>query len=240
MDDEGYALGRARAELRSTATRGLDLFHPTVAADADEAWVEVAGRQSGVARLPLHVDSVAASELSIEFADAEQPAVSPDGRWLTFIRQEGGRGSLWRVDRGPRAERATMPSAPRRVVDPTYDVLDAAVWSDGTIVFAAARDSEAKLFSIDVAGGAIASLDIAARFPSISPDGLWLAYSHAEHGAWQLEVMKRATRERRRLTRGDCNSLTPAWTPDGANIAYASDCGRGLGATALSEMAFVP
>jgi Tol biopolymer transport system component len=83
-------------------------------------------------------------------------------------------------------------------------------------------------------------LDIAARFPAISPDGSWLAYSHAEHGAWQLEVMKRATRERRRLTREECNSLTPAWTPDGAKIVYASDCGRGLGATALCEMAFVP
>jgi hypothetical protein len=35
------------------------------------------------------------------------------------------------------------------------------------------------------------------------------------------------------LTNGDCNAYVPTWMNDSA-IGYATDCGRGLGLTALA------
>ena len=74
----------------------------------------------------------------------------------------------------------------------------------------------------------------------MSPDGAWLAYDREEHGAWQLWVMSLHTGNQARLTDADCNCTEPAWASDSENLVYATDCGRGLGYTALSRMQVVP
>jgi len=48
--------------------------------------------------------------------------------------------------------------------------------------------------------------------------------------------MNRATAQQHQLTAGDCNSITPAWSPDSRSLIYATDCGRALGITALSKL----
>ena len=78
------------------------------------------------------------------------------------------------------------------------------------------------------------------RYPAISPDGQWLAYSAQEDGAWHLQAMKLATSEQHRLTHGDCNAVMPAWTSDSKTIVYATDCGRNIGDTALCRIGIVP
>ena len=75
--------------------------------------------------------------------------------------------------------------------------------------------------------------DRPARFPAVSPDGRWLAYAEEDGGVWQLTVLELATGVRRRLTDADCNAVTPAWQSDSRTLVYASDCGRGVGQTAL-------
>ncbi|MGB7642867.1 MAG: hypothetical protein WBL82_16370 [Terriglobales bacterium] len=42
------------------------------------------------------------------------------------------------------------------------------------------------------------------------------------------------------LTSGDCNSISPAWTADSKRLVYATDCGRGLGLTALVQATVFP
>jgi Tol biopolymer transport system component len=78
------------------------------------------------------------------------------------------------------------------------------------------------------------------RYPAVSPDGRWLAFSEEDTGAWQLGIMNLATGEEHRLTNGDCNSVTPAWYADSETLVYAMDCGRGLGLTALFRILAVP
>jgi Tol biopolymer transport system component len=41
------------------------------------------------------------------------------------------------------------------------------------------------------------------------------------------------SRHQQQVTGGDCNSVQPSWAPDSEHIVYGSDCGRGVGETAL-------
>jgi Tol biopolymer transport system component len=51
-----------------------------------------------------------------------------------------------------------------------------------------------------------------------------------------LTLLDLATGARRRLTDADCNAVTPVWQSDAQTLVYASDCGRGVGQTALYRM----
>jgi Tol biopolymer transport system component len=78
--------------------------------------------------------------------------------------------------------------------------------------------------------------DRPARFPAVWPDGRWLAYAEQEGGGWQLTLLELATGACRRLTDADGNAVTPVWQSDAQTLVYASDCGRGVGQTALYRM----
>ena len=64
----------------------------------------------------------------------------------------------------------------------------------------------------------------------------WVAFSCEQGGSWQLHAMDLQTNQELRLSTGDCNSISPVWTPDSRRLIYATDCGRGLGLTALAEV----
>jgi hypothetical protein len=230
MADDAYLLEKSDGAIVTTATAGTDLFHPSVSVARGEGWVEVAAETSRVARFPLDGPATSAADLPTEIEDAEDPSVSRDGRWVGFIREEQGRGSLWVLDRD------TPHAAPRQLVDATHDVAELAFFPDDRIVFTARDATGFSLFVTSTAPGPVTSLSVHGRYPAISPDGLRLAYSRLEHGCWQLALADLVTHAGRDLTRSDCNSLMPAWTPDGGSLVYASDCGRGLGATALCEI----
>ena len=92
------------------------------------------------------------------------------------------------------------------------------------------------LWSVGAQGGTARRLTAGLGEPStpcLSPDGKWLAYSREDSGAWHLWVMDLAGRHHTRITDGGCNSVEPAWGPGSRSIVYASDCGRGVGQTAL-------
>ena len=213
-----------------------DEFHPATAPGLADVWVELAGPASNIARLPTLAKGTDAAFV-IEVINGEQPSVSPDGAWLAFIRECHGRGGLWIK---PLAKSATAPVGQERMlVDDSYDVWDLAfVPGDQRIIFAAARTGQPELYSLDLATMRVAATPMSgpARYPAISPDGQWLAYSRCEHGTWQLYVSSLDGTATRRLTYGDCNSISPAWGADSQSLIYATDCGRGLGMTALARI----
>jgi hypothetical protein len=95
------------------------------------------------------------------------------------------------------------------------------------------------LYEVDPVSALIKEMTVptcSARYPAISPDGGWLAFSCEERGTWQIHVMNLRTTEQASLTNADCNSISPVWTPDSKNLIYATDCGRGLGLTALARL----
>jgi dipeptidyl aminopeptidase/acylaminoacyl peptidase len=226
--DTGYVLDRTAGGGASRAGPEEDMFHPALASDADEGWVEIASLTSRIAhfRAPGATQNAAAWETEVE--SGEQPGVSPDGRWLGFIREERGRGSLWIKDR--------LRGTTAEVLDVTHDVRGFALRPDGRIVVASAAGGGSKLFVLDPKTGFSEAVDTSAhraKNPAVSPDGRWLAYSREDSGSWQLWVMDLASRHQAPVTGGDCNSVEPAWAADSRRIVYASDCGRALGRTAL-------
>ncbi len=237
-DDESYVLDRAGAGLLTSGPRGTDLFFPALAAGADAGWVEVSSLTSGIARFPLKGPSVPASALTIDVEDAEEPALSADGKWLGYIREGRGRGSLWVR---PLRRRGSPIGPERLVVGATSEVLDFAFSPDGRIVFSKGVGAGGGIFAVNPASGQIVALPVSnrpARYPAVSADGRWLAYSLQERGSWQLHAMDLTTQVDHRLTHADCNSTMPAWAPDSTGLVYATDCGRGVGITALCRIRF--
>jgi glycosyl transferase family 87/WD40 repeat protein len=235
-----YSVYALREGSVTTLTAGRDWFHPTVGADNTHAWAELAtssgSRVMGFAPAspPNSTDGAMA-----EAEDAEQPVASPDGRLLAFIREVKGRNSLW-------IRQISTPVAgtigERQIADSLYDVREAAFFPDHRIAFSSRRDGRFRLYEVDPVSEAVKEMSVptcSARYPAISPDGEWLAFSCGQRGAWQIHVMNLHTREQVQLTKADCNSVTPVWTLDSKNLIYATDCGRGLGLTALAGLTVV-
>jgi hypothetical protein len=162
------------------------------------------------------------------FSDAESPAISADGKYVAFIREIDGRGTLWIATLNPE-------SAPNQIVQQPYDVRDVTFASSGWIMFAARVNRRISIFTL-VPGEKprlFLSPDEDVDSPAVSSDGRLVAFRKLVHSRWQLAYIDVATGHERMLTSGDCNSYSPAWIGP-LKIAYASDCGRGLGLSALA------
>jgi hypothetical protein len=246
LNRERYGVSMLAAGALSQFDFGVDAFHPALVPGLPEAWVELASIRSRIVRFPLSGPLPPANQLPVEVEDGEQPVVSPDGRWLLFIREQQGRGSLWIKDLRP--EETTVPSkVERRLAGDEFNVLDATFSPDSRgVLFSAQRETQPEPFSVSVVGNprVVAAKPQsdwpATRYPAFSPDGAWLAFSWYQRGTWQLCLTKMGSGTVRQLTHGDCNSITPAWLPDSQTIVYATDCGRGLGMTALASTPVIP
>jgi len=189
-----------------------------ITATNGERWVERAGKESTVR-------STLAGRSDIRHA--ESPIASSDGRWLAFLREDRGRAriSVRALDQRDSSDKLVTP--------PELNVLEMSFLPDGTLVFAANFAGRPSLFITNREGG-IQSLDIGiARYPSVSPDGRWLAYSQLQRGTWNLWLRNLTNGETKRLTNAECNDTEPVWTEDSRTLVYASDCGRGLWLSAL-------
>jgi Glycosyltransferase family 87/WD40-like Beta Propeller Repeat len=213
-----------------------DEFHPTTAPGLADLWVELVGPVSRIVRLSTLPDAIAPT-YQTEVENGEEPSVSPDGTWLAFVREDHGRGGLWvkRLARG-----VTSPGGEeRKVVEDSYDVWEGAFEPGNRhIIFTADLTGQPELYSLDLLSSEIAKTPIPgpARYPAFSPDGQWLAYSRCERGSWHLYVRRLGSTSSRRLTHGECNSISPVWEADSKSLIYATDGGRGLNMTALARI----
>jgi hypothetical protein len=192
----------------------------TFASTAGGNWVEEVAASSRI--LPPSSTSLVAIE------DGGSPKLSPDGHLLGYIRDQRGRGQL--------LSHAEVPLTPVR-----WNVLDAAPLADGSFFVAASEGQEMPgLFHVG-AGSAPLPLRLgAARYPALSADGRWLAYSRYQSGRWNLWLLDMTDNATRPLTQGDCNQVEPAWEADSKTLLYASDCGRALGFTAICRRRVIP
>ena len=215
-----------------------DWFHPAVPRDGHTAWAEVAtSNGSRIVRLSAFPSS-SPDDISPETEDAEAPTASPDGELLAFIREAKGRDTLW--IRQPSVSRnGLVIASERQIASSQYDVREAAFFPDHRIVFSSRREGRFRLYMVNPAFDVIEQMSLptcSARYPAISPDGEWLAFSCEHRSAWQIHTMNLRTKEQVQLTHADCNSISPAWTLDSKELIYATDCGRGLGLTALAKL----
>ena len=190
-------------------------------------YFEYVTRQSSIMRLPLGTSN----PMPEYIAEGEQPKISPDGRWLAFIREEYGRTTVWLSE-------AQSPTAAQLIISGAPSILDVSVTSEGDLIAAAGAVTGPHLIIVRRSTGVVEPLSgIAgpARYPSISPDGKRLAFSRRKWGSWQLVVRELATGVEQQLTHTACNATLPSWE-DPHTLLYATDCGRGLGLSALARV----
>jgi hypothetical protein len=196
--------------------RGIDAL--AIAAHGDELWTETVGVHSVL-------EPSAGSGPSIP--DAESPALVANGTRLAFLREINGRKQLFARD-------LSDPRGVEQQLTSSWNLEEIAGSPNGTIIVSATRDQgESRLYTVR----GVDQLEIIpvgeARYPSISPDGRWLAYSGFVSGNWNLFLREFRTGEVRRLTTALCNQIEPAWLGDSKTLVYGSDCGRALWFTAI-------
>ena len=159
---------------------------------------------------------------------AESPVASPNGRWLAYLREDHGRDSIWlrALDQSGSRDRRLTPAE--------FNVLEMSFLPSGSLIFSAESNrGRPELFLLDQAGP-IRLLGLEeARYPSVSPDGHWLAFSKLQSGNWHVWLRDLRNGQTSRLTHADCNNVEPTWASDSQTLVYASDCGRALWFTAL-------
>jgi len=173
------------------------------------------------------------SNHSVIVEDAESPAVSTDGRQLAFLRERKGRGSLWLMSLSP------APAAPQalRLTQDDYDVRSVSFFHSGTLLFLAKHNGHIGLFTTtgDSQPSPFFQSNTEITGLAISPDEHHVAFTQLVNHRWQLAVLSIPSGRVTLLTSTDCNAYTPAWSTP-SSIVYATDCGRGLGLTALASI----
>lgn len=197
--------------------------------DFSNAWVERA--------LSPYSKIVEIGDIShVVVDDAREPMLSADGQTLFFIRDDRGWGRLM-------ARTAFQSDAAHEVAftSTSLNVYEASVLSVHEYAFAAAdRQHRPQIFLTDAAHSNTPLALGESRFPALSADGRWMAYSHFQDGAWNLWVRDQKTGATRRIGNVPCNQIQPSWESDSKTLLYSSDCGRSLWFTAVSRRKVIP
>jgi TolB protein len=175
--------------------------------------------------------TLAVTKLTTRSGAAElQPAWSPDGTRIAYVRRGGitGRADLWVMKASGRGRtRATSTPVPER--DPS--------WSpDGTHLTYGARTGPGEPFRIFVANADGSGLDqlttqaagSADRAPVWSPDGSRIAFvSNRAGGFPELYLMSANGTGVVRLTTNSFVDANPSWSPDGTRLVFERCCENG-------------
>jgi hypothetical protein len=214
------------ATFREIAMPG-DVLSVAGAGTIPTLYSELTGRHSFIARLPIDRLGSAPEILN----EGQDPALSHNGKWLAFIREEHGESSAWLLA-------TDSKNAPLMVLPSTSHALDVSVTSEGDVIAAAGGVNDPHLFIVKHGTGQMLELTEfphPARYPSVSPDGSRLAFSRRDHGSWHLVVREFATGSEQQLTHASCNAISPSWE-NAETLVYATDCGRGVGLSALARV----
>ena len=166
---------------------------------------------------------------------AHDPMTSFDGLDLAFLRADHGRGRLML--------RRTFDSSASEMLltPPQLNVYEASFRSSQEYAFSAAeQNGPPRIFLTDATHTNAPVLDAQSRYPAISPDGGWMAYSRLDNGVWNLWLRNEGTGVTRRVADVPCNQIQPSWESDSRTLLYGTDCGRSLWFTAIARRRVLP
>jgi Tol biopolymer transport system component len=162
--------------------------------------------------------------------------LSTNGQNLAFVRDDHGRGRLMvrrAFESTSVSESALTPSS--------LNVYEASFLSPKEYAFSAIEQGRPPQIYLSDATHANAPLALGeSRYPALSPDGRWMAYSRLDHGAWNLWLRDQRTGATRRIADVPCNQIQSAWEGDSKTLLYSTDCGRSLRFTAVSRRRVIP
>lgn len=180
------------------------------------------------------VDVRAPAHVVVE--NAREPMLSVDGRSLAFVRDDHGRGRLMMrraFEAGSASESALTPVS--------LNVYEASFLSEEDYAYSAAENGRPPQIYLRDGSHANTALGLGeSRYPALSPDGRWMAYSRLDHGSWNLWLRDQSTGATRRIADLPCNQIQPAWEEDSKTLLYSTDCGRSLWFTVISRRRVVP
>jgi len=227
MQSAKYAIGLLRNESVDDMPISGDALSVAGSSASPQFYSELTNGKSFIVKFLVEANQSATEVL----AEGQEPAVSPDGKWLAFIREQQGRGSVW-------LQAANSEDAPHLVLSSIYQPIDVTVADDGDVIAAAGKVSDPHLLLVRRSTQEaieMAEFPHPARYPSISPDGQRLAFSRRDGGSWHLIVRSLTTGYEQQLTHATCNAISPSWENAGT-LLYATDCGRGVGLSAIARV----
>jgi hypothetical protein len=199
------------------------------ASELGNVWVE-----RGLSPYSQIVEIRNPSRVVIDYA--REPMISSDGQSLAFIRDDHGRGRLM-------VRRAFQSAAGNEVAltSSSLNVYEASFFSEQEYAFSAVEGWHPPQIFLTDAAHLNSPLALGeSRYPALSSDGRWMAYSHFENGAWNLWIRDQKTGETRRIADEPCNQVQPSWENDSKTLLYSTDCGRSLWFTAVSRRRVMP
>lgn len=236
MADRAYAMVVGSEGRRDPTPGPGDVLSIAAGPQSRYVYFELTGRSSEIFRLP--VPQIGRPDAVPEyFAEGHDPAMSVDGRWLVYLREENGQTIILLSENG-------APAAPVHGFEKLSGVLEMTVTTEGNLIVASGGAADPHLFRLDPASGEVRGLSEingAVRYPAISPDGKHLAFSRRESGSWHLYVHDLVGSAEQQLTSAACNATSPSWE-DSQRVLYVSDCGRtlGLSAPVRTALKFAP
>jgi len=156
--------------------------------------------------------------------DEAEPGWFPDGRTVVYQSDCGGSYDLWKVDVG-----GGNPTQITRTSQQDEREPDTSPDGKSLVYRVNTKDSErnadGELRVMTVADGSTYSLGEQGRAPVWSPDGRQIAFMSERSGRWQIYVVDVRARTVRQVTTCSVNCRWPAWSADGAAIAYHTTTG---------------
>lgn len=168
--------------------------------------------------------------------DAREPMLSQDGQSVAFVRDRLGQGRLML-----RKEFESDVSSEENLSALPLDVYEVSFLSEKEYAFSATRDGGLPEIYLKDASHSSDPLGLGvSRYPAISPDARWLAFSRLDHGVWNLWLRDQRTGSVARIADVPCNQIEPSWEGDSKTLLYGTDCGRSIWFTAIARRKVVP
>ena len=165
------------------------------------------------------IGEVIVSQLTNYDGSETSGAISPDGRLLAFVSNQGGTADLW--------VRQVSGGDPVRLTNDAATESSLVFAPDGeNIYFTRSDGADTSIWRIGVLGGQPRKVLSEARAPAVAPDGRRIAWFTPEPDGFFSLVVSALDGSARRVLAENVqvvvNVSPPAWSSDGGRIAYTS------------------
>jgi tricorn protease len=167
------------------------------------------------------------SRVTHSYSRETEPTWSPDGKWIAYVSDEGGRDSVWVAD--------AEGSNAKKLTDTDNEKLNVGWMPDSKGVYFTSSDHG--LYVVDTGSGQprkITSNDAGnIQGAHVSPDGKWFAYAKQDHDLrTHVYIVSAQGGEEHRLNDDLLfSTLAPRWTPDGKKLIFLGGYVQGGSAT---------